>query len=106
MTHQTISALLASAPQPLEGIISIERRWVDVELPDRELLEATRNSYNRIAEVIQVAHKVAGVETCDLTTRKPDCVDSQLRIPLQCMHQIDDNRRLVVDPDADLRKCD
>jgi hypothetical protein len=96
-THQTISALLASAPQPLEGIISIERRWVDVELPDRELLEATRHSYNRIAEVIQVAHKVAGVETCNLTTRKPDCVDSQLRIPFQCMHQIDDNRRLVVD---------
>lgn len=99
-THQTISALFASAPQPLEGIVSIERRWVDVELPERELLEATRHSYNRIAGVIQVAHKAAGVEACDLTTRKPDCVDSQLRIPLQCMHQIDENRRLVVDLDT------
>jgi hypothetical protein len=37
------------------------------------------------------------METCDLSTRKPDCVESLLRIPLQCMHQIDDNRRLVVD---------
>jgi hypothetical protein len=68
-THQTISALFASAPQPLEGIASIERRWVDAELPDRELLEATRHSYNRIAGVIQVAHKAAGVEKCDLTKR-------------------------------------
>lgn len=96
-THQTISALLASAPQPIEGIISIERRWVDVELPDRELLDATRHSYNRVAGVIQLAHTATGIATCDLTTRKPDCVDSQLRIPLQCMHQIDDERRLVVD---------
>jgi hypothetical protein len=96
-THQTISALFADAPQPLEGIVSIERRWVDVELPNRELLEATRHSYNRIAGVVQVAHKVTGMEKCDLATRKPDCVDSQLRIPLQCMHQIDENRRLVVD---------
>jgi len=29
-THQTISALLATVPQPIEGVISIERRWVDV----------------------------------------------------------------------------
>lgn len=99
-THQTISALFADAPQPLEGIVSIERRWVDVKLPDRELLEATRYSYNRIAGVIQVAHTVAGVENCDLAARKPDCVDSQLRIPLQCMHQVDENRRLVVNLDT------
>jgi hypothetical protein len=96
-THQTISALLATVSQPIEGIISIERRWVDVELPNRELLDATRHSYGRIARVIQLAHDAAGVENCALTTREPGCVDSQLKVPLQCMHKIDDNRRLVVD---------
>jgi hypothetical protein len=70
---------------------------VDVELPDRELLDATQHSFNRVAGVIQLAHTVTGIDTCNLTTRKPDCIDSELRIPLQCMHQIDDNRRLVVD---------
>jgi hypothetical protein len=96
-THQTMSALVATAPQPIEGIISIERRWVDVKLPDRELLDATRYSYGHLARVIQLAHEAAGVETCDLASRKPDCVDSQLKVPLQCMHKIDGNRRLVVD---------
>lgn len=96
-THQTISALLANAPHPVGGVISIERRWIDVGLPTRELLDATRHSYTRIAEVIQLAHTVSGIETCGLTTRKPDCVDSQLKLPLQCMYQIEDNRRLVVD---------
>jgi len=96
-THETISALVATAPQPIQGIISIERRWVDVKLPDRELLDATRYSYGHLARVIQLAHDAAGVETCDLVSRKPDCVESQLKVPLQCMHKIDDNRRLVVD---------
>lgn len=96
-THQTISALLAAAPQPIRGIISIERRWVDVELPTRELLDATRYSYGHLATVIQMAHNAASIPVCDLATRTPDCVGPQFKIPLQCMHKIDDNRRLVVD---------
>jgi hypothetical protein len=96
-THQTISALLATVPQPIQGVISIERRWIDVELPNRELLDATRHSYGSIARVIQLAHDAADVENCDLTIRKPTCVDCHLKVPLQCMHKIDDNRRLVVD---------
>jgi hypothetical protein len=96
-THQTIFALLATAWRPIQGVVSIERRWVDVELPNRELLDATRYSYGQLARVIQLAHDAAAVEACDLTTRKPGCVDSQLKVPLQCMHKIDDNRRLVVD---------
>lgn len=96
-THQVISALVATAPRKLGGVMQIERRWVDVELPNRELLDATRHSYGQLAQVIQLAHDAAGIKSCDLSTRKPGCVDSQLRTPLQCMHQTDENRRLVVD---------
>lgn len=96
-THQTISALLATAGQSIGGVMQIDRRWVDVKLPNRELLDATRHSYDQLVEVIKLAHGAASVKICDLATRKPDCVDPLLKKRLQCMHKIDDNRRLVVD---------
>jgi hypothetical protein len=96
-THQTISGLLSAGPQITEGVITIERRWVDVELPTRELMEASRYAYGRLARVVRLAHDNAGVTSCDLAARIPECVDSGLKESLQCMHQIDDNRRLHVD---------
>jgi hypothetical protein len=96
-THQTISGLLAVGSPLTQGVITIERRWVDVELPTRELLEATRYAYGCLARVVRLAHNAAGVTTCGLAARIPECVGPGLKESLQCMHQIDDNRRLHVD---------
>jgi hypothetical protein len=96
-THRTISSLLSAVPELTEGVVTIERRWVDVVLPSRELLEATRYAYGCLVRVVWLAHDAAGVTACDLSVRKPECVGPGLKESLQCMHQTDDDRRLHVD---------
>jgi len=96
-TYRTISGLLSAIPDLTEGVVTIERRWVDVELPSRELLEATRYAYGCLARVVQRAHGAAGATACDLATRKPECVGPGLNESPQCMAQFDDDRRLHVD---------
>jgi hypothetical protein len=78
------------------GVMTIERRWVDVQLPTRELLEATGRAYDYLVKVIRLAHDAANISICNLGTRRPECVGPQLVEQPQCMNQIDDNRRLHV----------
>jgi hypothetical protein len=59
-THRTIAGLLSAIPDLTEGVVTIERRWVDVELPSRELLDATRFVYGCLARVVKLAHGAAG----------------------------------------------
>lgn len=40
-----------------EAILKIERRWVEAELPDREILEAISHSYVVLHELISEAHE-------------------------------------------------
>jgi hypothetical protein len=45
-----------------ESTISIERRWVDSELPDMELLDVLAYAYGFLNQIIYSAHKRAGID--------------------------------------------
>ena len=45
-----------------DGILRIQRRWVENSLPDYELLDAVGIAYGRIAELVVDAHRELGLE--------------------------------------------
>lgn len=45
-----------------DGILRIQRRWVENSLPDYELLEAVGIAYGKIAELVADAHRELGLE--------------------------------------------
>ncbi|WP_193608273.1 hypothetical protein [Nocardioides lijunqiniae] len=68
-----------------ETSLTIERRWVDRLLPDRELLTACAHAMGELTRVLQTAHDQFGVEQCDLDRRSRECVGPELESPLPCM---------------------
>lgn len=95
-TRQILIRLLSDQHVPPIGLLTIERRWVDRKLPDRELLEALRYAYFKTASVIATAHEKSGVAECDLSLRKSCVTPSIPRYPLVCMEQWNENRRLHI----------
>ncbi|WP_435589514.1 hypothetical protein [Micromonospora chalcea] len=97
-THQLVSVLLSTAPEGVRrGVMTIERRWVDLELPRWELLDATAHAYSGLVDLIEAAHRATGIQECNIPARNPPCVTSSLQRMPGCMVQVDDNRRLHVD---------
>lgn len=45
-----------------DGILRIQRRWVENSLPDYELLDAVGIAYGRVAELVADAHRQLGLE--------------------------------------------
>lgn len=68
-----------------ESSLTIERRWVDRLLPDRELLTACANALGELTAVIKTAHDQFDIAQCDLDTRSRQCVGPDLEFPLDCM---------------------
>jgi hypothetical protein len=89
--------LINMAGRVTSGVMTVERRWVDRELPGVELLDATAHAYGRLIDVVLRAHATAGIEDCDLAPRAPDCVDARLLAGPNCMRRADSSRRLHVD---------
>lgn len=85
------------SPLPPAGTLTIERRWVDKYLPEWELLDATAQAYDRLAQLLDVAHGRAGVQECDLPRRDRSCVTVDLRTSSGCMSFRDGNRLLHID---------
>lgn len=48
-----------------EGVLEIERRWVEKGLPEREILDALKHCYDVLSELLTDAHKRCGVEMLD-----------------------------------------
>lgn len=44
-----------------QGILRIERRWIDKSLPDHELLDAVAIAYGRLANLVYAAHRQLGL---------------------------------------------
>jgi hypothetical protein len=65
-TLDEILAEIDAIPLPTrirrESTISIERRWVDSELPDMELLDVLAHAYGFLNQIIHSAHKRAGID--------------------------------------------
>lgn len=68
-----------------ESSLTIERRWVDRLLPDRELLTACAHALGQLTIVLQTAHAQFGIKQCDLNRRTRECVGPHLEFPLACM---------------------
>lgn len=97
-TDQIVAAFIQGAPEtPNRGVMTIERRWVDQELPSWEVLAAVAHAYNGLVGLLQLAHKAAGVSICGFEVRRPDCVTEALDIGPACMDQVDEERRLHLD---------
>lgn len=48
-----------------EGVLEIERRWVEKRLPDWEILDALKHCYGVLSELLTDAHNRCGVEMRD-----------------------------------------
>ncbi len=106
-TDQIMSYFLSRMPSTVtSGVMTVERRWVDKELPGAELLDATAHAYDRLVEVVRRAHDASGVRECDLAARVPECVDARLLGGLVCMSQADRSRRLHVDVSSMMEKTE
>lgn len=68
-----------------KGWVRIERRWIDDQLPDYELVAALREMYRAVAEVVELAHKASGIETCALPAFARECVTSRIDPALRCL---------------------
>lgn len=88
--------LLSTHPYLTEGILTIERRWIDKRLPDDELLDALRYAYASVAQVVIAAHNANGVGSCDIPGRARECITADIRMRPECMHDGDKSRRLHV----------
>lgn len=96
-TARDIAAMLVrkGVPPDLEegeSSLTIERRWVDRLLPDRELLTACAHALGQLTAVLRTAHDHCGVANCDLGTRSRQCIDADLEYPLDCMWLGEDPR--------------
>jgi hypothetical protein len=45
-----------------DGVVRIQRRWVENTLPDHELLEAVAIAYRRLSELVHDAHRQLGLD--------------------------------------------
>jgi len=69
-----------------KGVIRVQRRWVDDQLPDYELVAALSEMYRGVANVVSLAHKASGVvEPCDVERFPRDCVTALIDPELRCV---------------------
>jgi len=54
---KVISKKITIKPSYFESILKIERKWVDSELPETELLEGLAHSFKFLTEILSDAHK-------------------------------------------------
>lgn len=73
------------APAKRKGMIRVQRRWVDDQLPEYELVSALREMYNAVAEIVRTAHRVSGVDACTIRPFARLCVSSAINPRLPCL---------------------
>ncbi|MFD9049836.1 hypothetical protein [Streptomyces zaomyceticus] len=88
--REIVKAIKGSRGLPPFGTLTIERRWVDRALPERELLDATSDAFSKLHNLLRDGHQAADVALCDLGFDEEDCVTSGLeenldRGALECM---------------------
>ena len=67
----------------------MQRRWIDDQLPDHELVAALREVYRGVAQVIKRAHTASGVEVCAAPGFSRACVSNQIEGQLLCIPRTD-----------------
>jgi hypothetical protein len=95
-TRNILIRLLSTQQLPSAGLVTIERRWVDRNLPDEELLGALAHAYAQISHVVAIAHDQNEARPCDLAPRSACVTPSLGQRRLACMQSWDDKRRLHI----------
>ena len=72
-------------PTTRSGMIRVQRRWVDDQLPDHELVAALREMYRAVASIVSRAHKAGGVDVCDVPPFKRRCVTAEIQPHPRCL---------------------
>lgn len=72
-------------PRDIPGWVQIERRWIDSEFPEHELLALIRENYRAIAQVVASAHAASGVSECAARASRRPCVRSDSEPELFCI---------------------
>lgn len=68
------------------GLVRVQRRWVDDQLPEYELVAALKEMYRGVAEVVRLAHKASGVdELCGIAPFPRSCVAALIEPELRCI---------------------
>ena len=65
--------------------LRVQRRWIDDQLPDYELVAALRELYRSVAAVLQTAHDVSGVAVCDAQPFPRACINRHIDPHLTCL---------------------
>ncbi|MDR6867390.1 hypothetical protein J2Y69_001993 [Microbacterium resistens] len=68
-----------------KGWIRIERRWIDDQLPNYELVAALREMYRAVGKAVELAHKASGVDACLAPSFARECVTSRIDLDLHCL---------------------
>ncbi|MGP5608408.1 hypothetical protein [Arthrobacter rhombi] len=72
-------------PTRRKGMIRVQRRWVDDQLPAYELVSALREMYAAVAKIVWTAHQASGVPSCLIQPFARICVTSSLTPSLSCL---------------------
>ncbi len=81
-----LRSLFSGMPSGRGGVVTTSRRWVDRALPEKELMNATREAFISLSGLLVEAHAACGEGSCGLGGRTPECVsDALTQDPLSCM---------------------
>lgn len=77
--------LIDDKPVRRKGWIRVQRRWVDDQLPDYELVAALKEIYVGVARIVQRAHEASGVGDCLAPAFARACVTAKIDPDLRCL---------------------
>jgi hypothetical protein len=72
-------------PAKRKGMIRVQRRWVDDQLPEYELVSALREMYFAVADIVRTAHRVSKVEDCAIRPFARTCITAAVKPSLPCL---------------------
>jgi len=73
------------SPAEREGTIRVQRRWVDDQLPEYELVDALREMYRAVASIVRTAHRKSGADPCTIKPFPRSCFTTLIDPELLCM---------------------
>tara|TARA_B100000519_G_C14251652_1_gene442751 strand:- start:1993 stop:3312 length:1320 start_codon:yes stop_codon:yes gene_type:complete len=90
--HVTVDMILRSIAAATAGkraqrtlVVHIQRRWIEQDLPEYELVAALREAYRVIAEVVSRAHEASDVAVCAVDPFARACVGHTIDPMLECL---------------------
>lgn len=85
MIIDSFAYVAAKKPAQRKGMILVQRKWVDDQLPDHELVSALREMYAAVAAIVSRAHKASGVSQCDIEPFTRECITAAIHPELPCL---------------------